>query len=58
VEGLTAEFSGGATPAQVCARTLRTLLDVGAKHFYISNLPLAGAGRTLAKILELAGAPV
>jgi len=58
VEGLTAEFTRGATPAEVCARTLRTLLDIGAKHFYISNLPLAGAGRTLATILELVGAPI
>jgi hypothetical protein len=52
-EALRAEFAAGATPQEVCARTLRVLSDVGARHFYISNLPLARASRTLAEILEL-----
>ena len=42
VEGLTREFAEGATAEDVCARTIRTLLDVGARHFYISNLPIRG----------------
>lgn len=50
---LHAEFAAGATPQEVCARTLRTLRDLGARHFYISNLPLARAHHTLAEILEL-----
>ena len=31
-------------PIDVCARTIRTLLDLGARHFYISNLPLRRTG--------------
>jgi hypothetical protein len=54
-EGLTREFGAGATAEDVCARTVRALLDAGAKHFYISNLPLARASAVLAKILTLAG---
>src|SRR5262249_4927460 len=38
-EGLTREFDAGATPAEICARTIRSMIDVGATHFYISNLP-------------------
>ncbi len=34
---------------------VRALLDLGARHFYISNLPLARPSSTLAQILELAG---
>ena len=47
VEALTAEFAAGATPVDVCARTLRAMMDVGVRHFYISNLPLLGASTTL-----------
>jgi 5,10-methylenetetrahydrofolate reductase len=54
-EGLTREFSAGATPVEVCARTLRAMLDAGARHFYISNLPLAGAATTLSEILDRVG---
>jgi len=39
----------------VCARTVRALLAAGARHFYISNLPIGRAQNTLATILELAG---
>jgi hypothetical protein len=53
-EGLTREFAGGATAEDVCARTVRALLDAGARHFYISNLPLARASSVLAEILERA----
>lgn len=54
---LAAEFAAGATPVDVCARTLRALMDVGVRHFYISNLPLLGASSTLNAILERVGAP-
>lgn len=57
VEDLTAEFAAGATPVDVCARTIRTLLDLGAKHFYVSNLPLRRTAQTLNAILEKAGVP-
>jgi hypothetical protein len=52
VEGLTAEFAEGARPEDFCARTLRTLMEAGARHFYISNLPVARAQSTLALVLE------
>lgn len=52
VDGLTREFNAGATAVDVCARTMRALLDVGARHFYISNLPLHSAATTLNEILD------
>ena len=51
VDALLAEFAAGATPIDVCARTLRAMLDVGIRHFYVSNLPLLGAATTLTAIL-------
>lgn len=53
-EALTAEFSAGARPEDVCARTIRALRQAGARHFYISNLPIARAHTTLAEVLALA----
>jgi hypothetical protein len=55
VEGLTREFAAGATAEDVCARTIRTLTDAGARHFYISNLPIGRAQHVLASILEKVG---
>ena len=55
VEELTAEFGAGATPEDVCARTIRALIDVGARHFYISNLPVLRAQHVLGEILEKVG---
>ena len=55
IDGLSAEFAAGATPVDVCARTIRTLLDLGARHFYVSNLPLGGTAQTLNAILDKAG---
>jgi len=55
VEGLTREFAAGASAEDACARTVRTLLDAGARHFYISNLPVRRAPAVLASILERAG---
>jgi 5,10-methylenetetrahydrofolate reductase len=55
VEGLTREFADGVAPDDLCARTIRTLMDAGARHFYISNLPVARARDVLASILEKVG---
>jgi hypothetical protein len=55
VEELKAEFAAGATPVDVCARTIRSLIDVGARHFYVSNLPAKKTAATLNAILEKAG---
>jgi 5,10-methylenetetrahydrofolate reductase len=56
VEGLTRDFAEGATPEDLCARTIRTLMDAGARHFYISNLPVPRAQHVLASILDKVGA--
>jgi 5,10-methylenetetrahydrofolate reductase len=52
VEALAEEFAAGATPEEVCARTISTLRRAGARHFYISNLPNASAVATFARILQ------
>jgi len=54
-DGLTRDFAAGAPPEEICARTIRTLMDVGARHFYISNLPIGRAQHVLASILEKVG---
>ena len=55
VDALGAEFAAGATPIDVCARTIRFLIDAGARHFYVSNLPAKRTAATLNTILEKAG---
>jgi len=52
VEELTREFGEGAAPEEVCARTIRALMHEGAKHFYISNLPIGRAKQVLADIMR------
>ena len=56
VNTLAAEFATGATPIDICARTIRAMLNVGVRHFYISNLPLLRASPTLTAILGRVGA--
>jgi 5,10-methylenetetrahydrofolate reductase len=53
VDQLREEFAAGATPDSVCARSIRELTASGARHFYVSNLPIGRAAATLARILEL-----
>lgn len=55
VDALGQEFAAGATPIDVCARTIRFLIDAGARHFYVSNLPARKTAGTLNTILEKAG---
>jgi 5,10-methylenetetrahydrofolate reductase len=55
IDALAREFADGATPADICARTMRAMMDVGARHFYISNLPLFDAASTLTAILDKLG---
>lgn len=52
MEELTREFAEGATPDDICARSIRALTEAGVKHFYISNLPLGRAAVTLQRILD------
>jgi len=54
-EALAREFAAGATAEDVCANTIRTLTAVGARHFYISNLPVGRAQTVLSSILEKVG---
>ena len=54
-EGLAREFAAGASAEDICARTLRALVDAGVRHFYISNLPVARAQTVLGVILDKAG---
>lgn len=56
-EGLTREFGSGLTAEDICARSLRALLDAGARRFYISNLPVDRAQDVLGAILDKAGLP-
>jgi 5,10-methylenetetrahydrofolate reductase len=58
VEELTREFESGASAEEICARSIRTLAEAGARHFYVSNLPLGRAANTLHSILRLAGHPM
>jgi 5,10-methylenetetrahydrofolate reductase len=51
---LTREFESGAAPEEVCARTLRALLEIGVKNIYVSNLPIRGSAARLRRIIQLA----
>jgi 5,10-methylenetetrahydrofolate reductase len=55
-EQLKREFAEGASPEEVCARSVRVLASAGVRHFYISNLPLGRSAVTLRKIMSLASA--
>jgi 5,10-methylenetetrahydrofolate reductase len=52
-EGLIKEFAAGESAEAICARTIRDLRAAGARHFYVSNLPINRARQTLSKILAL-----
>jgi 5,10-methylenetetrahydrofolate reductase len=51
VDELSREFAEGATADDVCARSIRALTAAGARHFYVSNLPIGRASPTLQRIL-------
>jgi hypothetical protein len=48
---LAEEFAAGASPEEVCARTLRALRAAGVRHVYLSNLPVNRARQTLERIV-------
>jgi 5,10-methylenetetrahydrofolate reductase len=48
---LAREFEAGATPEEICVRTVRALREAGARNLYFSNLALGSASRTLGRIL-------
>lgn len=47
------EFEAGASPEEICARTIRELRRLGAGHVYVSNLGGRDAAARLERILEL-----
>ncbi len=51
-QALAREFEVGATAEEICARTIRALLDLGARHFYVSNLPVGRAAQILSGIMK------
>jgi hypothetical protein len=51
-EALAREFAAGTSPDDICARTIRALMNAGARHFYLSNLPVGRAQRVLAAIMQ------
>jgi 5,10-methylenetetrahydrofolate reductase len=51
-DGITRDFEAGATPEEVCARSIRELRRVGAEKIYVSNLGNRGAAARLRRILE------
>ena len=53
LDELREEFAAGATPDSVCARSIRELTASGARHFYVSNLPIGRAASTLERVLNL-----
>ncbi len=58
VSELTREFEQTPDPVEVAARTVRAMIEVGARHFYVSNLPLGRAQQTLRAIIERAGVSI
>lgn len=52
-EALTAEFGAGDSAEAICARSIRELRRAGARHLYLSNLPIQGTRQTLERILAL-----
>ncbi len=52
IDPLAAEFGSGLTAEDICARTIRALKAAGARHFYISNLPINRAQRVLSDVLS------
>jgi len=51
-EDITRDFASGATPEDICARTIRELRAAGADKIYVSNLGNRGAVARLRRILE------
>ena len=52
VDALAREFADGHAPEDIAARSIRELTAAGARHFYLSNLPVGRAAATLQRILD------
>jgi len=53
---ITREFESGAIPAEICARTIRALRELGAEKVYLSNLGSNDATAGLERIRKIAAA--
>lgn len=51
VEALAREFADGADPADVCARTIRSLREAGIRHVYVCNLGSRQAASRMDQVL-------
>lgn len=49
-EALIREFDEGASPEEICARTIRALDERGVSRVYVSNLALPGAARVMREV--------
>jgi hypothetical protein len=52
-EEVTREFESGATPDEICARTIRGLRQLGVNKVYVSNLDPGDAPERLRAIEQL-----
>lgn len=50
IKELTADFSLGRRPEDICADSINALLRRGIRNVYLSNLPTVGVGRLLERI--------
>jgi 5,10-methylenetetrahydrofolate reductase len=50
---LSEEFASGASAEDICARSVRAMAAAGARHVYVSNLPVGRAASTLQRIIAL-----
>ena len=55
VDRIVEDFESGLSAEEICARSIRAVLDAGASGVYLSNLGLLGAKRRLDRILRLLG---
>lgn len=51
-EALTREFEAGASPDEICLRSVRALRNAGVRHVYVSNLGLRKAPGRLDALVE------
>ena len=53
---LVREFEAGASPEEICARSIRALREVGVEKVYVSNLGLKKPDEHYRRLLEVIGA--
>jgi len=51
-EGITRDFESGMSAEEICAKTIRTLRDLGVEKIYLSNLGFQNPEKRYRKVLE------